>query len=71
MFVPRELLPSGDEGTKSVREQAEIILAHLGGRGPIDPRFLLVHASALLQYASGLERAYNGKESAEGQLALS
>jgi hypothetical protein len=65
MYVPKELLPSGDLGTKSMREQAEIILAHLGGREPLDPRFLMVHASALLQYAAGLERSVSGKESAE------
>lgn len=57
MYVPRELLPTGDSGTKSVCEQAEIILAHLRGREPIDPAFVVVHASALLQYATGLEQS--------------
>jgi hypothetical protein len=62
MGVTRKRPVPGDTGKKRIREQAEIILAHLGGHEPLDPRFVLVHASALLQYAAGLEESASGRE---------
>jgi len=60
----------GDKGMKRVREQAEIILNHLEGLDPVDPRFIVIHASTLLQYAAGLERTMNGRDTNESREAL-
>ncbi|AIE85280.1 hypothetical protein [Fimbriimonas ginsengisoli] len=70
MRIPIDFQVVGDKGTKRVQEQAEIILAHLGGRGPIDPRFILVHASTLLQYAAGLEKNVTGRDPSESFQAI-